>query len=1636
MPLHGAPEDGQGSEHQAILDGPEQVDMGQVLPFGLITGDTCHSADISMSRVGSLQDIVLRPYLTDAFALRPALSAIVSTDRPAYPADAQYIDSCLGSQTVSVPPTEGQDQFAGSSSRPIVFAYPLNKHIETEPVSFCASQALLVTRFRRGDLCHAGNIPTLIRGAPEDGQGSEHQAHLDSPAGADVGRVLALVPPASDTYRLGHLLVSIHGTPEDGQGSEPQANLDVPELVDGSRVLQPVPLGGVSCHVGNIPMLLRGAPEVREGSKHPASLEGPERVDAGRVLPSVLLVANTCHSGNILMPLYGAPENGQGSEADSAACVAATLKEMPACTASASTYRPALVATVLTVKPACTAAAPYLDSSLGLRTVSVPPTKGQDPSARSSSKPVLIAYTATNNACQRLLNWRDNLPLEAPEVTQPSGCGSDYIISMYPHEACVGTLLVNLCLSEPYKAFKGLKRPLRALALSYPAMDMSSILSGTRTGPVQLGGFKETPDSGISKVSDTSHSGTINTPPRGAPKDGQSLAHGTNLEGPEPVEVRRVIPLVLLAEKEPVSAWASQALLVTRRRRRRFSPNKRIKTKPLIVWANQALPVTHSLRGGICPSGKVPASTYRAALIATAPTDRPACTAAAPYLDSSLGRTVSVPPTEGQDPSAGFSPRTNVIAYTATLSISGAQQINDSSTLPVTPFTHIAVLVRLSATRVVLTPISIGGAPEDEQGSEHQANLKIPKHVNVNLVLPLMLLVGTTSPPGNIPTSPRGAPKGGPGLAHQTYPALSWGAWEVQSRCDFLWTKFYRPFSGRQESAANPEGPERVEAGLVTPPVLLAGYTCHSGHILMSLHGTPEDGQCFEHQANLKVPECVNFSHVLPLVPLAGETPVSPSGALEDSHSSRHQANLNDPEWVNEGWILPPLPFAGDTCHPGKIPMPRRGAPEDGQGFNPPANLDSPECSQLIARLARIATAQYLDSSSGSRTVSVPPTQEHNPLVGASSTESTSELPIRKINGPLMQQHPQQQLQLQQQQLAEAFGFLAELQSSSVIPFSIAYTAATSACEGLVQFYDNLPLWTPEDTPPLGSGSDHIISMWPPGAYLGTLLTRSLISALSCPAIDLSSTLSGFRISLIQPWGVDGTQDRGIDEQALFWVPQISDSSTPHTTSFTSKARIEWLSATKVDLIPMSLWSALENGQATLHQANLEISERFHVGQVLSPVLLICDTYHSGIIPIHLLGTPEVGPVSEHRANLDVPELVNVGQVLPSGLISGDTRHTGYIPPSLRGAPKDVLGSEHHVNLEALERVDLGRVPVRTRMLKWLREGLNIEQSASAARTWAALTLGFFFLLKISKYLDDGSPLTKLGLCCRHVVLKVSGETCAKHNFTHADEVAIGTQGSKTDIFISGEYRNHFENIPVDDSTHVCVDEAVKFYVKHFPNKMFNLGEDHGPFLTDSHETHLTRNTLQAVLHKAAGQQPLQDCVASLHNKFHLVFLLYSSACGLLQGPQDKLHHPKTDIFNRGEYRNHSENIPSDDSTRLGAVEAVKFYDMHFPDKMFNQGVAHGPFLTDSHDTHLNRNTLQAVLHKAAEGTGYPAGSFGSHSLRFGGASALWAAFHDTGLVRRWGRWASDSFHTYIWEDRKGSSGIATATAESDITPA
>eukprot|EP00435_Cladocopium_sp_Y103_P033871 s4663_g8.t1 len=62
----------------------------------------------------------------------------------------------------------------------------------------------------------------------------------------------------------------------------------------------------------------------------------------------------------------------------------------------------------------------------------------------------------------------------------------------------------------------------------------------------------------------------------------------------------------------------------------------------------------------------------------------------------------------------------------------------------------------------------------------------------------------------------------------------------------------------------------------------------------------------------------------------------------------------------------------------------------------------------------------------------------------------------------------------------------------------------------------------------------------------------------------------------------------------------------------------------------------------------------------------------------------------------------------------------------------------------------------------------------------------------------------------------------------------------------------------------------------------------------------------------------------------------------------------------------------------------------------------------------LKRLEVQNVLQKAARAVGLPAERFQSHSLRIGGASALFQAMGEVEVVKRTGRWTSGSVHRYL----------------------
>ena len=77
----------------------------------------------------------------------------------------------------------------------------------------------------------------------------------------------------------------------------------------------------------------------------------------------------------------------------------------------------------------------------------------------------------------------------------------------------------------------------------------------------------------------------------------------------------------------------------------------------------------------------------------------------------------------------------------------------------------------------------------------------------------------------------------------------------------------------------------------------------------------------------------------------------------------------------------------------------------------------------------------------------------------------------------------------------------------------------------------------------------------------------------------------------------------------------------------------------------------------------------------------------------------------------------------------------------------------------------------------------------------------------------------------------------------------------------------------------------------------------------------------------------------------------------------------------------------------------------------------------------LKREVVQHYLRLAAMSQGYDGDKMGSHSLRIGGATAMYHTTNDLQRVRRFGRWASDCFHGYLWESHEQTKGLASKMA-------
>ena len=137
----------------------------------------------------------------------------------------------------------------------------------------------------------------------------------------------------------------------------------------------------------------------------------------------------------------------------------------------------------------------------------------------------------------------------------------------------------------------------------------------------------------------------------------------------------------------------------------------------------------------------------------------------------------------------------------------------------------------------------------------------------------------------------------------------------------------------------------------------------------------------------------------------------------------------------------------------------------------------------------------------------------------------------------------------------------------------------------------------------------------------------------------------------------------------------------------------------------------------------------------------------------------------------------------------------------------------------------------------------------------------------------------------------------------------------------------------------------------------------------------------------------------------------------------------KTDWLNEGTTRNHSALTESHPNAMLCMVRALKNVRRLRPAKLADKDLS--PFCCWANGGPIPDTSITTVLREGAVALGIPAERIAPHSLRAGGATALYQATGSIDLVKRMGRWKSDAVSRYIWESHQLLAGLAAKMAGS-----
>jgi hypothetical protein len=152
-----------------------------------------------------------------------------------------------------------------------------------------------------------------------------------------------------------------------------------------------------------------------------------------------------------------------------------------------------------------------------------------------------------------------------------------------------------------------------------------------------------------------------------------------------------------------------------------------------------------------------------------------------------------------------------------------------------------------------------------------------------------------------------------------------------------------------------------------------------------------------------------------------------------------------------------------------------------------------------------------------------------------------------------------------------------------------------------------------------------------------------------------------------------------------------------------------------------------------------------------------------------------------------------------------------------------------------------------------------------------------------------------------------------------------------------------------------------------------------------------------------------------------LQFKLENGACAPEKAEELVLHitQSKTDQYNAGTIRNVF--VTKDEICPVKALAEV----YRVAPQRFQGERANDPLFLKSSGEAIRRDEIQHLLELSAMAFGMNADRMGSHSLRIGGATALYHTVQDLEFVKRFGRWKSDAFHGYLWESHEPQRGIA-----------